>query len=81
MARSRRKTPIFGHTTATSEKQDKRFANRAFRRAVKNSIKGEREIMPAIREISNEATFDKDGKQYARQRVWGKDALKKAMRK
>ena len=81
MARSKRKTPIFGYSTATTEKQDKRLANRAFRRAVKLSIKAETEVMPALREVSNIAVFRKDGKRYAKPLKWGKDALKKAMRK
>ncbi|MDO5058510.1 MAG: hypothetical protein Q4D82_01040 [Neisseria sp.] len=38
MSRSRRKTPIRGVTAAESEKQDKRFANRAFRRKEKMAL-------------------------------------------
>ncbi len=33
MSRSFRKTPVFGITTVKSEKQDKRIANRVYRRA------------------------------------------------
>jgi hypothetical protein len=38
MARSRKKTPICGITTARSEKQDQLLANRRVRRAVKQTL-------------------------------------------
>ena len=39
MSRSKRKTPKTGLTTAESEKKDKVFAHRKFRRASKVKIK------------------------------------------
>jgi len=46
MARSRQKTPIFGHTTATSEKYDKRKANRALRAHVRVALAADVEVLP-----------------------------------
>lgn len=66
MSRSRRKTPICGHTTAVSEKQDKRIANRSFRRTVRQQL-GSRDadaVITDVREVSNVYSFDKDGKQF-----------------
>ena len=40
MSRSRRKTPIFGHTTATSDARWKKAAARKLRRAVKQRLEG-----------------------------------------
>ncbi len=65
MSRSHRSTPVTGITTARSEKQDKRLANRAERRTCKGTLRSnpETEILPHRREISNVWSFDKDGKQ------------------
>jgi hypothetical protein len=62
MSRSRRKTPIFGITGACSEKQDKRLANRVLRRKFKESVNAENEVHPAIDEVSDVWSFDKDGR-------------------
>lgn len=113
MSRSFRHTPIFGNTGAPSEQQDKRKANRRWRRAAKETVRGELQktwtaveiksvepwwdpwrfspiyeeervldishlenlILPAMRELSNVYTFEKDGKLY-----W-LDAEPKYMRK
>ena len=77
MSRSNKRTPICGMTTAESEKQDKRLANRSLRRksraVLKTSASGPAElvaeqnnslVLPTIREVSNVYTFDKDGKQW-----------------
>lgn len=64
MSRSRRKTPIFGITCAESEKRDKVIANRAFRRAVRVAVAVGEDVMPHIREVSDEWGFAKDGKRY-----------------
>jgi hypothetical protein len=64
MSRSRKKSLIQGITTCESEKKDKRFANRAFRRRVKIKLSSDEEILPAIKEISNVWSFGKDGKIY-----------------
>ena len=49
---------------ARSEKKDKRLANRALRRAVSQAIQEDKEIIPEIKDVSNEWSFDKDGKSY-----------------
>jgi hypothetical protein len=59
MSRSRKKTPITGITTATSEKDDKRKANRIFRRVTKVQIKKEDTPFVDIKEVSNVWSFDK----------------------
>ena len=75
MSRSRKKTPIKGITTASSEKQDKRDANRKFRRKTKQQVNLDNETISEIRELSNVWGFDKDGKHY------DSDMSKKDMRK
>ena len=64
MTRSRRKTPISGITTASSEKQDKRLANRKVRRAVKQALAGkvDVDVLPHRRELTHPWTMAKDGK-------------------
>ena len=62
MSRSRRKHPFCGWSCAESEKKDKQFANRAFRRRVKIALAAGR-VMPKLREVSGVYWFDKDGKQ------------------
>jgi hypothetical protein len=64
MSNSRKKTPIHGITICESEKQDKRLANRQFRRVVKQKVKLQEEIFPEKRELSNVWSFGKDGKVY-----------------
>ncbi len=76
MARSRRNTPIVPITSSVSEKQDKRMANRALRRAVNVAIKSGKEDLPVIDDVSNPWAMDKDGKAYL-----GLRADEKAMRK
>jgi hypothetical protein len=63
MSRSRRKTPICGITTARSEKQDKRIANRRLRRRVRSRLHVDPDApLPLLREVSNPWLMDKDGK-------------------
>jgi hypothetical protein len=66
MSGSRRKTPISGITTAASEKQDKRLANRRLRRAVKQALHAVDypEVLPHRRELTNPWTMAKDGKRW-----------------
>jgi hypothetical protein len=66
MSKSRRKTPIFGHTTTRSEKKDKRIANRMFRRITNSKIRiGLFEELPYdMDEIFNVWEMSKDGKSY-----------------
>tara|TARA_Y100000034_G_scaffold137014_1_gene218435 strand:- start:4788 stop:5030 length:243 start_codon:yes stop_codon:yes gene_type:complete len=80
MSRSRKKTKVFGITTADSEKQAKRRANRRFRRICKLYLQDimdddEDSAFPELEEVSNVWSMDKDGKRY-----WS-DATDKDMRK
>jgi hypothetical protein len=64
MARSRKKTPTRGLTSARSAKQDERLANRKIRRAVKQALAAsdELDVLPHRRELTNPWTMAKDGK-------------------
>jgi len=64
MSRSKRKTPITGITMASSEKQDKRHANRKLRRCIKQQLNEESEkiLLPLKKESSDVWTMGKDGK-------------------
>lgn len=64
MSRSRRKTSITGITTAVTEKENKRKANRKLRRLNKIKIHKKDYDLFQLREISDVWEFDKDGKQY-----------------
>ena len=65
MSRSKRKTPIFGHTTAQSEKQDKRRWNRTFRRITKVKTRTDDAATPVkIEAVTNVWDGAKDGKRY-----------------
>ena len=66
MSRSRRKTPKAGITTAETEKENKRQANRKFRRVMKVKVKKGADELPLTKELSNVWSFDKDGKQFLR---------------
>jgi hypothetical protein len=70
VSRSKRKTPLMGMTTARSEKWNKRFANRALRAAIRVALAAQREIMPEIRDVSNERCFEKDGQQWITNPKW-----------
>ncbi len=64
MSRSLKKTPVAGITTATSEKQDKRLANRLERRKNKQLLEMTEDDTSLLlkREVSNVWVMDKDGK-------------------
>lgn len=64
MTRSRKKTPLQGNTTATTEKEDKKINHRRIRRAVTQAIgiAPEAELLPHEKELSNPWLMDKDGK-------------------
>ena len=64
MSRSRKKHPFSGITTATSEKQDKRLANRSLRRRIRVMLATDVEVdvLPEMRDVSNIWAMDKDGK-------------------
>lgn len=71
MSGSRRKTPIFGITTARSEKQDKRLANRKLRHAVKQRLGTDPNgVLPVLREVSNVWSMAKDGKHWHTRSDW-----------
>lgn len=65
MSRSRKKTPIFGYAGG-SEKQDKRLANRMFRRKekVKIAIEQYDDLPTNMDEVMNVWSMSKDGKGY-----------------
>jgi len=67
MSRSRIKTSIFGYTTATSDKVGKRFANRRYRRQVKQRLFQQPEVLPALREITSVWDMPKDGKSFRKE--------------
>jgi Domain of unknown function DUF29 len=66
MSRSRKKTPIFAHTTSTAEAADKAAWYRRHRAEERVRLLTEGQNYPerSHRENSNAATFDKDGKHY-----------------
>lgn len=64
MGKSFKRTSICGNAVASSEKQDKRLANRRFRRNSKQLINCKREPCVDIKEVSNVYSFNKDGKHY-----------------
>lgn len=64
MARSKRKTPIFGNTTSSSEKMDKRRWNKRFRRVAKSMVLKDQEIPKKIEAVTNQWDGNKDGKHF-----------------
>jgi hypothetical protein len=60
MSHSRRKKPIIS-LWANSDKQAKRLANRALSIAIRRAINHELDLMPELREVSDEWDFPKDG--------------------
>lgn len=76
MSRSYRKTPIFGHTTAHSEADDKRLWHKRWRARQRNQLATagpESEVLPIHRHaVSSTWVMAKDGKSWfapRRQRV------------
>ncbi|RZK59665.1 MAG: hypothetical protein EOO91_04395 [Pedobacter sp.] len=64
MSCSKRKTPIFGYTTATSEKLMKRKWNKSFRRVARAFLLIEKEIPVKKQAVSDVWEGGKDGKLY-----------------
>lgn len=64
MARSFRRTPIAGITTAETEKPDKQKANRRYRHAVRVAIAEGRDHIPSRRELTDPWHMAKDGKKW-----------------
>lgn len=79
MARSRRRTPIISMITSASEKQDKRWADRnhraALRRALKRAADPDAAVLPTLRDVSDPWGMAKDG------RSWFGRHLPESMRK
>ena len=69
MTRSHKYRPGVGTTCKESETQDKRDANRALRRQVRQRLAVDifDETLPALREVSEIWTFAKDGVHWVRQ--------------
>ncbi|PJJ84031.1 hypothetical protein [Mucilaginibacter auburnensis] len=67
MSRSQRKTPFFGITTASSEKQDKRRWNRTFRRIAKLKTAKHNDAPVKIEAVTDVWDGAKDGKRYYKQ--------------
>lgn len=64
MTRSRKKTPIFGATSADSEKEDKRICNRKYRKKCNVKILHDEFVDEGKRSGWNVWSFAKDGKRY-----------------
>jgi hypothetical protein len=62
MARSFRKTPCVGATTAPSDKSAKKRGHRALRKAVRQSLMSEADFLPELEEVSDRWNMPKDGK-------------------
>lgn len=76
MSRSRKKNPFMAITTADSEKEDKRFANRKFRKLCRHLTRLQSEYIPTrIREVSEYWDFSKDGKVNWSYSTWRDDEM------
>jgi hypothetical protein len=68
MARSRRHTPIISFMSNSSEKQDKRHANRncrsALRRVLKRDDDPDSAVLPVLRDVSDPWAMAKDGRSW-----------------
>lgn len=62
MGKSRKKNPAGGISCCDSEKEDKQKANRKLRRAVKQAIQKDSEVIPVLEEVSDPWVMGKDGK-------------------
>ncbi len=76
MSRSKRKSPIRGITSADSEKEDKVAAHRKFRRTIRIALDQGADILPHVRELSNQWAMAKDGKTMFDPRANPKDMRK-----
>jgi len=70
MSRSRRKTPIYGISTATSEKEGKRIWHKRMRTCERDRLRTlvdpEAHLTTLVPEVSNCWSMEKDGRQW-----WG----------
>ena len=63
VARSRRKTPASGISTAVSDKADKQASHRKVRRAVRQLVPIQADpLLPLEKQLTNPASLAKDGK-------------------
>ena len=78
MARSRKKTPKAGITSARSEKKEKSANHRRERRRIREVIAAQTdpEILPHSKELSNPWSMAKDGKVFLGKRATRKDLRK-----
>jgi hypothetical protein len=76
MSRSRRRTPVRGITSASTEKPEKQAAHRLLRRVVRVALTTGDAVLPHAREHSDPWCMAKDGKVR-----FDPDAEPKAMRK
>lgn len=78
MSRSRKRTPIMGIVSATSEKDDKRANHRRERRRVREVLATtpEPDSLPHHRELSDPWTMAKDGKRFLGRRAHARDRRK-----
>jgi len=70
MSRSRKKVPVVAITTSTSEKKEKRDANRRLRRMTREKVRKGEEELPGIKEVSDPWQFSKDGKCWKEDKVF-----------
>ncbi|WP_455233302.1 hypothetical protein [Geopseudomonas aromaticivorans] len=82
MARSTRKTPIYGITTARSEAEDKRLWHGRMRASERERLHHaladpEAHLTTLVREVSNRWSMDKDGRQWW---PWHRQALRAEQR-
>jgi len=78
MARSRKKTPKAGITSARSEKADKSANHRRERRRIRQTLDSDpqSEILPHTKELSNPWSMSKDGKVFLGKRASRTDLRK-----
>ncbi len=67
MSRSKRKTPIIGHSDDRSEKDFKKSANRKLRKANKVKLKKGKDVLTQLREVSDVWAGIKDGKRFLKE--------------
>jgi hypothetical protein len=80
MGKSFRKRPIIGNA-ADTDKYDKQQANRRLRHKLRQQVKTMKTItyekpLPILREVSDEWSFNKDGKHYVDPEIH-KEAMRK----
>lgn len=64
MSRSRKKTPIFGITTARSDKPFKKAEHQRERSAVKKALAQRKELLPHPKKFGNPWASPKDGRKW-----------------